>query len=329
MKGMLTLHLWNPPPRFYTPSLSTKPPLSISATSSPELLTAKERRRLRNERRESNATNWKEEVENKLIQKTKKVNKSWKDELNLDNLMKLGPQWWGVRVSRVKGQYTAEALARSLAKFFPDIEFKVYAPAIHEKKRLKSGSISVKSKPLFPGCIFLRCELNKPLHDYIKEYEGVGGFIGSKVGNTKKQINKPRPVAEDDMEAIFKQAKVEQENADKAFEEEEKKAAVNSGNPNKELESDVSKAIVDSKPKRGSRKTSNQLTITEEASSAKKKPKLVTGSTVQIISGSFLGFAGTLKKLNSKTKMATVHFTMFGKENIVDLDVSEIVPETN
>lgn len=125
MKGMLTLHLWNPPPRFYTPSLSTKPPLSISATSSPELLTAKERRRLRNERRESNATNWKEEVENKLIQKTKKVNKSWKDELNLDNLMKLGPQWWGVRVSRVKGQYTAEALARSLAKFFPDIEFKV------------------------------------------------------------------------------------------------------------------------------------------------------------------------------------------------------------
>jgi len=130
MKGMLTLHLWNPPPRFHTPSLpslSTKLPLSISATStsSPELLTAKERRRLRNERRESNTTNWKEEVENKLIQKTKKVKKSWKDELNLDNLMKLGPQWWAVRVSRVKGQYTAEALARSLAKFFPDIDFKV------------------------------------------------------------------------------------------------------------------------------------------------------------------------------------------------------------
>lgn len=244
--------------------------------------------------------------------------------------MKLGPQWWVVRVTRVKGQYTAEALARSLAKFFPDTDFKVYAPAIHEKKRLKSGSISVKSKPLFPGCIFLRCELNKLLHDYIKEYEGVGGFIGSMVGNTKKQINKPRPVAEDDMEAIFKQAKVEQENADKSFEEEEeKKAVVNSGNPNKELELDVSKAIVESKPKRGSRKTSDQLTVTEEASSAKKKPKLVKGCAVQIISGSFLGFAGTLKKLNRQTKMATVHFTIFGKENIVDLDVSEIVPETN
>ena len=61
----------------------------------------------------------------KLIQKTKKENKSWMDELNLDNLMKLGPQWWIVRVSRLKGQYTAEVLARSLAKFFPNIDFKV------------------------------------------------------------------------------------------------------------------------------------------------------------------------------------------------------------
>lgn len=49
------------------------------------------------------------------------------DELNLDNLIKLGPQWWIVRVSGIKGrsQYTAEALARSLAKFFPDMDFKV------------------------------------------------------------------------------------------------------------------------------------------------------------------------------------------------------------
>jgi len=108
------------------------------------------------------------------------------------------------------------------------------------------------------------------------------------------------------MKAIFKQAKVEQENADRAFEEEEaKKAVVNTGNPNKELESDVLKAIVESKPNRGSRKTSNQLTVTEEVSSAKKKPKLVKGSAVRIISGSFLGFEGTLKKLNRKTKIVS------------------------
>ncbi|XP_058729169.1 uncharacterized protein LOC131601385 [Vicia villosa] len=331
MKAVLMLQLWSPPPRFHTlspPSFSSPHPLSISATSSTtqpqDLLTAKERRRLRNERRESkNTTSWREEVEDKLIKKKKKEFKSWMDELNLDNLIKLGPQWWIVRVSRVKAQYTAEALARSLAKFFPDTDFKIYAPVIHEKRKLKNGSISVKPKPLFAGCIFLRCVLNKPLHDFIREYAGVGGFIGSQVGNTKKMINKPRPVAEVDMEAIFRQAKVEQENADKAFEEEQKNSAEIAANPNSEIES-----IVDSKPKRGSRKTSNQLAVTKEASSAKKAVKLTKGSTVKIISGTFSGFAGTLKKLSHKTKMATVHLTMFGKENIVDLNVSEIAPET-
>ncbi|KAK7267635.1 hypothetical protein RIF29_20313 [Crotalaria pallida] len=60
----------------------------------------------------------------KLIKKPKKENKSWMDELNLDNLAKLGIQWWVIRVSRVKGQYTAELLARFLAKNFPGTEFK-------------------------------------------------------------------------------------------------------------------------------------------------------------------------------------------------------------
>lgn len=61
--------------------------------------------------------------------------------------------------------------------------FQVYAPAVHVKRRLKNGSYSIKPKPLFPGCIFFRCVLNKELHDFVREYDGVGGFIGSKVGN--------------------------------------------------------------------------------------------------------------------------------------------------
>lgn len=89
-------------------------------------LPARERRKLRNERRESKSFNWKEEVEMMLIKKPKKRYASWTDELNLDNLAHLGPQWWAVRVSRVRGQETAERLARSLANNFPDIDFKVY-----------------------------------------------------------------------------------------------------------------------------------------------------------------------------------------------------------
>lgn len=64
------------------------------------------------------------------------------------------------------------------------LQFQVYAPAVQEKRKLKNGSYSIKARPLFPGCVFLRCILNKELHDFIRECDGVGGFVGSKVGNT-------------------------------------------------------------------------------------------------------------------------------------------------
>ncbi|RVX06146.1 hypothetical protein CK203_018693 [Vitis vinifera] len=235
-------------------------------------LTARERRQLRNERRESKATtNWREEVEERLLKKPKKRYASWTEELNLDNLALLGPQWWVVRVSRVSGQESAERLARSLARNFPDIDFKVYVPSVQVKRKLKNGSISVKPKPLFPGCVFLRCVLNKETHDFIRECDGIGGFVGSKVGNTKRQINKPRPVSVDDIEAIFKQSKEEQEKADKAFEEEQQKEETI--NPEKliiypHLDSkDVTISVVDSKPKRRSRKASNLLQMVHQQQS--------------------------------------------------------------
>ncbi|TKY63396.1 Transcription termination/antitermination protein NusG [Spatholobus suberectus] len=337
MRGVLLS--WNPP-RFHTLSLpslsfSLRPnrPFTFSASASvesPEQLSARERRRARSERRErKSGTNWREEVEERFIEKPKKQKGSWMDELNLDNLAKLGPQWWVFRASRVKGNEIAQLLARSLAKNYPDMDFKVYAPAVNVKRRLKNGSYSIKPKPLFPGCVFLRCVMNKELHDFIREYDGVGGFLGSKVGNTKRQINRPKPVSAEDMEAIFRQAKEEQEKTDQAFEEEEKNVALNSGIRNTELEADdVLNAIVDSKPKRGSRKTSNQVTDTDASLTRNNYKLLVPGSTVRVVSGTFSGFTGTLKKLNRKTKMATVHFTLFGKENIADIDVNEIALET-
>ena len=54
--------------------------------------------------------NWKEDVEEKLLVKPKKRYASWTEELNLDNLALLGPQWWVIRVSRVTGQETADHL---------------------------------------------------------------------------------------------------------------------------------------------------------------------------------------------------------------------------
>lgn len=60
----------------------------------------------------------------------------------------------------------------------------MYFPSVQTKRKLKNGSITVKPKPLFPGYVFLKCVLNKDVHDFIRDYEGVGGFVGSMVGNT-------------------------------------------------------------------------------------------------------------------------------------------------
>ncbi|KAE8686972.1 MIP18 family protein [Hibiscus syriacus] len=310
----------------HTPRLS---PISASLDSADiqvqQQLSARERRQLRNERRESKSGyNWREEVEERLIKKPKKRYTSWTEELNLDNLSLLGPQWWVVRVARVRGLETAEVMARLLARNFPDIKFKIYTPTVQEKKRLKNGSISVKPKPLFPGCVFLRCVLNKEIHDFIREVDGVGGFVGSKVGNTKRQINKPRPVSVDDMEAIFRQAKEEQIKADQAFEkeqQEENALMFDKMNLDYSVDSDgVTSSVLNSKPKRQTQKRS--------ANGAKYSKLLVPGSKVRVSSGNFAEFVGSLKKLNRKTGKATVGFTVFGKESLVELDAKDIVLET-
>ncbi|KAK9672644.1 hypothetical protein RND81_12G114200 [Saponaria officinalis] len=283
-------------------------------------LPAKERRKIRNERRQSNAINWKEEVEMKLIKKPKKRYASWTEELNLDNLAHLGPQWWVVRVPRVNGDYIAERLALSLSNTYPDFEFKMYIPAVQEKRKLKNGSISVKSKPLFPGCVFLRCVLNKEMHDFVRERDGVGGFVGSRVGNTKRQINRPRPVAEEDIENIIAQAKEEQEKADLAFQD-KLKSDLQSLMPNLDTLTEVVETPLDTNPKSQDKK------VTEPSRRGRKSKYPKIGSTVRVVSGSFAEFSGIVKKVDKKNAKITVGFTLLGKDTISDLDIKDVISE--
>ncbi|GJX47594.1 plastid transcriptionally active 13 [Tanacetum coccineum] len=285
----------------------------MEETTSLSSLTTKEKRELRKVNRDSKigTYNWREDVEEKLLKKPKKQFSSWKEELNLDLLAHMGPQWWILKVSRAKGKDTVERMLQALHKNFPDAEFKVFTAAVDEKTKLKSGKISIKPKPLYPGCVFLHCILNRELHNFIKEdCEGVGGFIGRMVGNTKKQINKPRPVSETDMEAIFQEVKEKQEASDKAFEEEHLKS----------LESN----IVD----KNSLSLSGKKVVTGKTTKRSRKPSgPILGSTVRIVSGTFTDFTGTIKKLDKKRGLVTVGFTLFGKDTIADLNLSEIVEE--
>ncbi|KAJ8753772.1 hypothetical protein K2173_000026 [Erythroxylum novogranatense] len=313
MKQGLLLHQWSPFQSSLTPPLAT-----LDSTVTDQGLTARERRQLRNQSRESKAGySWREEFEERLIKKPKKKPKSRSVDLNLDTLADSGPQWWIVRVSRVRGHETASLIARLLARNYPELEFKVYAPAVQEKRKLKNGTFSVKAKPIFPGCVFLWCVLNKEIHDFIRECDGVGGFVGSKVGNTKRQINRPRPVSADDMEAIFKQAKEEQENFDQAFVEKQQ------GEDSKLDGDDVVKSLTGSTRTGRSRKMG---TLVNGKVTDKKLWK--PGSIVRVVSGTFAEFVGNLKKVDRKTGKATVVLNLFGKDSLVDLYLNEIVAVT-
>ncbi|KGN54344.1 uncharacterized protein LOC101211195 [Cucumis sativus] len=292
-------------------SVSASVETPAAAADDAQQLSVRERRKLRNERREiKTTTNWREEVEERLCRKPKKEFANWTEKLNLDYLAKLGPQWWVMRVARVRSQEIVERLARCLARNYPDLDFKIYYPSVKEKRKLKNGTYTVTPKAVFPGSVFIRCVMNKEIHDFIRECDGVGGFVGAKVGNTKRQINKPKPVSEADMEAIFKEAKDEQERHDQAFLEKEQEEAPNTSALKTDLDT-------------------NGTTATKHKGRPKKAVNTLSpGSTVRVASGTFAEFEGSLKKLNRKSGKVTVGFTLFGKETLVDLDIGDIIVET-
>eukprot|EP01018_Ginkgo_biloba_P033749 Gb_25331 [translate_table: standard] len=197
---------------------------SVSVASVPdnsETLSARERRRLRNERREqakSSKPPWREEVENKLLEKVKKPKLT--DEMNLSHLAVKGVQWWMVRAPRNSERIVAEDLSKAFPKEYPDMEFDVYLPQIPSKRKLKDGSYSNSKKMLFPGCVFIRCIMNREILDFVRSCPGVCGFVGTKIGNTHRWIIKPNLVPANEMEAIRKKVKEAQEEYDREVEEE-------------------------------------------------------------------------------------------------------------
>ncbi|KAI3474166.1 hypothetical protein Pfo_028954 [Paulownia fortunei] len=273
-------------PKIPKPKFSTIIVTLNSVDESP--LTGRERRQMRNERRES-----------------KPAYKEGRAEF--DNLALLGPQWWVVRVSRVSGQDTPKGWPVQ----WPETSL-IW---------ISRMALSVKPKPLFPGCVFLRCVMNKELHDFIRECDGVGGFVGSKVGNTKRQINKPRPVDADDMEAIYKQAKEEQEKADQAFEEEQQKdEALDSkklGVDSPLVSQELKQTNAMTKPGGRGRKAAKQSIVGKATS-------LKPGSTVQVVSGAFAGFSGTLRSLIENRAGNCWIYTVW-KETLADIDANEIL----
>lgn len=114
-------------------------PVSLSASASTDgsggdgELTAREKRQQRRERRELRATDWKEEVQYRLIheparRRKKPPKRTWREELNLDLLAELGPQWWLVRLSMAPGTDYVDLLTKAISRRYPEVPFKVTIP---------------------------------------------------------------------------------------------------------------------------------------------------------------------------------------------------------
>ncbi|KAL5219311.1 hypothetical protein ABZP36_019995 [Zizania latifolia] len=306
-----------------SPSPSPPPPISVSMSASAPAdgdegeLTGRERRQQRRERRELRARDWKEEVQERLIheparRRKKPPKRTWQENLNLNFLAEHGPQWWLVRVSMAPGTDYVELLTKAISRRYPEFSFKIYNPSIQVKKRLKSGSISTKSKPMHPGLVFLYCTLNKEIHDFIRDTEGCYGFIGATVGSIKRQIKKPKPIPVEEVESIIREEKEEQERIDREFEKMENGGNVESFN--KPVED--SELMLINKIKKQFQKSTSKGGTSHSA--------FTPGATVHVLSGPFAGFTGSLLEVNRKNKKVTLQLTLFGKESFVDLDFDQI-----
>jgi len=90
-------------------------------------LSPKERRRLRNERRQAlqeEKGNWKEEVENKLDVK-KKPPKGWEEILDINRLATKGYVWYMVSVPKKQEHVAEEQLHILFPERFPGMKYEV------------------------------------------------------------------------------------------------------------------------------------------------------------------------------------------------------------
>ena len=101
--------------------------LSAETNLKPDNLSPKERRKLRNVRREElkgKKGSWKEEVETKLDVK-KKPPKGWEEILDIDRLATKGYQWWMLSVPKNNEQKAADQLDIIFPERFPRVKYEV------------------------------------------------------------------------------------------------------------------------------------------------------------------------------------------------------------
>lgn len=181
-------------------------------------LSPKERRKLRNERREAlkeEKGSWKEQVETKLDVKKKPL-KGWDQILDINRLASKGYVWYMVSTPKKAEHEAAEQLHIQFAQMFPGMKYEVrnlhsndgyssiqfgiakcesdacswvflqvLTPSIPSFRKLKSGRYSDSRVRLYPGCLLIRCVMNRDVYNMIRSNLRIYNFFGTKAQGTR------------------------------------------------------------------------------------------------------------------------------------------------
>lgn len=290
-------HILLPPTVPSTLERRPRPAIGISVSASVALsnedsLSARERRKQRNERREqlqAGKTPWRDEVENKVMEKKKPPPKGLKHQLDMSRLTAKGLQWWIVFVPSRSEDEMAENIAEAYSKSFPDNEFEVFIPRVPSKRRMKDGSFSASKQKLHSGCVFVRTVMTRQVYNLIRKVPRCRGFYGSKVGFLE-QFVMPTPVATADMDAMFKKIKEEEDDLSKLKEQ----------------------ARLD-------RKATGAVEHTTE-----ENHLFTVGSTIKVNRGPYANFEGYIIKLPNEDGKVRASLVVFGNSIEVELNLEDI-----
>lgn len=112
------------------------------------------------------------------------------------------PKWYVISTQSGHEQKVADAIRqRAEASKLDKVITDVLVP-VQKKITVKDGKQKVNEERIFPGYVLLKMVLDKETWEIITNIEGVSGFV--------KTTTKPRPLPEEEVQAIMKFMEVEQ-----------------------------------------------------------------------------------------------------------------------
>lgn len=258
---------------------------------------------MRNERREAlkeEKGSWKEQVETKLDVK-KKPPKGWDQILDINRLASKGYVWYMVSTPKKAEHEAAEQLHIQFAQMFPGMKYEVLTPSIPSFRKLKSGRYSDSRVRLYPGCLLIRCVMNRDVYNMIRSNLRIYNFFGTKAqGTSVSDMIIPSAVSIIEIEELFRKMeeaeaefKVLKEEADREADEREK------------LEKQAKlKAQIENLPP--------------------PPPTIEKGALIRINVGPFINHTGIVNYVDHENETVQLSVVIFGQSTDAELRIDEV-----